>query len=143
MIKRRPRINALVAGDVLGGLQREAAREYPKSPEYRLLVGGQQRVAPFEGRAQCLMATRTTARRRSRARSARAAPASFDAEQQPRGAELDRRGMPSRPTISITAAKLLAVRAKRGSTPRGFEELDRAGRRELRRATSEIESPSR
>ena len=62
MIERRPRIDALVARDVLRRLQREAAGEDAESPKHRLLVGRQQRVAPFERRAQRLVAAQHDAR---------------------------------------------------------------------------------
>ena len=52
VIERDPRIDAFVAGDVLGRLQREAPGEDAQPPEYGLLVAGEERVAPFQRRAQ-------------------------------------------------------------------------------------------
>ena len=121
MIERRPRIDALVARDVLGRLQREAAREDAESPEHGLLVGRQQRVAPFEGRTQCLVATQNDARTAGQQREAlvQARPQPFDAEQRQaarpraRSRAVCRRGAGR---SRSRRADWLAVSAKRGST---------------------------
>ena len=93
MIERRPWIDTLVARDVLGRLQGEAAREYAEAPEHCLLVDREQRVAPFQRRAQRLMATEDYARTAGQQVEAfmQARAQSFDAEQrEPCGRELDR-----------------------------------------------------
>jgi hypothetical protein len=55
VIERRPRIDSLVARDVLRRVEREAACEHAQSAEHSLLVGREQRMAPFERGAQCLV----------------------------------------------------------------------------------------
>ena len=133
MIERRPRIDALVARDVLRGLQREAAGEHAESPEHGLLVGREQRVAPFERRAQRLMAAQNDARppvsRLKRSSQARAQ--ALDAEQrQPRGGELDRERNAVEPPADLDHRRQIG-RGQREARIDGlrarYEQLDRAG----------------
>ena len=55
MIERRPRIDAVVVRHVLRGLEREAAGEHGEPPEHGLLVGGEERMAPFQRGTKCLV----------------------------------------------------------------------------------------
>src|SRR5262249_53165413 len=93
MIESGPAIDALVARDLLCGFERKAAREDRETPEDGALAGREERVAPFERRAQRLMPAQHDARtgRQQLEALVEARSQSLDAEQrQPRGCELDR-----------------------------------------------------
>jgi len=55
VIERGPRVDAVVGHDVLRGFEREAARKHRETAECGLLIGREERVAPFERRAQRLV----------------------------------------------------------------------------------------
>ncbi len=132
MVQRDPRVDALVARDVLRGLEREAAGEHGQAPEHGLLVGREQRVAPFERCAQRLVAAQHDARAGGQQVESlvEARAQSLHAEQrQPRGGELDRKRNPVEAPADLDHGRQIGGRqreARIDGLRARFEELERA-----------------
>ena len=92
-VEHGPAVDLFVGGDVLRQFEREATDEHAEPAEHRLLVRRQQAVAPFERRAQRLVAPQQRARAAGQQVEALVEPRTqpFDAKQPHAGGrQLDR-----------------------------------------------------
>ena len=132
MVQRYPRVDALVARDTLGSLEREAAGEDSQTPQHRLLIGREEGVTPFERSAQRLMAAQHDARAGGQQVESLIEPRAqaLHAEQrQSRGGKLDRKRNPVEAPANLGYGRQVRCRqheARIDGLRARFEELQRA-----------------